>query len=341
MNNNQTKNREYFLDIAKGIGISLVILDHSAIGKSIINYAYVFNMPLFFFAAGYLLNFSKYQNYWQFLKSRIKGILIPYLGLSIISMIFYKFYYHMPMHDYVTMINMLKVLVIATRDQIFYNIPLWFLPTLFITENIFYWIKKINRQWLEWPIILILGAFFVVAWDTVYNPKLFWTIDSGCFYLVFLALGYYIKNRIININALNSRIKNMIFIIALLINGLVIYNRAGFEKIFRSSVVLNNGILYFVSLMILAIAGIYIVLKLSKIINRNKILEFMGRNSLSFFGLHVLVFWLLDKILKPMVFFQNKIVLMSVIYTIITIAIIALLIAPLKKYLPQIFGKNN
>ncbi|MFA5230188.1 MAG: acyltransferase family protein [Candidatus Paceibacterota bacterium] len=63
MNNNQTKNREYFLDIAKGIGISLVILDHSAIGKSIINYAYVFNMPLFFFAAGYLLNFSKYQNY--------------------------------------------------------------------------------------------------------------------------------------------------------------------------------------------------------------------------------------------------------------------------------------
>ncbi len=341
MNNNPLKNREYFLDIAKGIGISLVILDHSAIGKSIINYTYVFNIPLFFFIAGYLLNLNKYQNYWQFLKSRLKSILIPYLGLSIISIVFYKFYYRMPMYDYATMFNMLKVLVIATRNQIFYNIPLWFLPTLFVTENIFYWIRKINHQWWEWTVILILGVSFVVAWDTVYNPKLFWTIDSGCFYLVFLALGYYIKNQTINIKNLNNRIKNIMFIGALMINSLVIYNKAWFEKIFRNKIILNNGVLYFVSLVILAMAGIYVVLKLSKIIGHSKILEFIGRNSLTFFGLHVLIFWILDKIFKPMTFWQNKILLLSVIYTIITMAIIALLIAPLKKYWPWIFGRNT
>ena len=138
MESSQAKNRKYFLDIAKGIGIIFVMLGHSPIGSSIANYTYMFNMPLFFFVAGYLLNFTKYQNYWQFLKSRAKGILVPYLGITIISIIFYKFYYHMPMYDHFTMINMLKVFIVATRNQIFYNIPLWFLPTLFVTENIFY-----------------------------------------------------------------------------------------------------------------------------------------------------------------------------------------------------------
>ncbi len=341
MDNNQTKHREYFLDIAKGIGIIFVMLGHSAMGKSIANYTFIFNMPLFFFLAGYLLNFNKYTNYWGFLKSRIKGILVPYLGLSIISIIFYKFYYHMPLNDYVTINNMVKVLLSATRDQIFYNIPLWFLPTLFAVENIFYGIKKINRQWLEWTIILILSVSFVVSWDTLYNPKLFWTIDSGCFYLIFLALGYYVKKRAIHLGTLNSWIKKIVLAIMIVINMMAIYSKYWFEKIFRNPIILNNGYLYYISLVILAISGIYVVIQFSKTIKRNKILEFMGRNSLTFFGLHVLVFWLLDKILKPMIFFQNKIVLMSIIYMIITTLIITWWLAPLKKYLPWIFGRNN
>jgi len=115
-------------------------------------------------------------------------------------------------------------------------------------------------------------------------------------------LGYYIKNQTINIKNLNNRIKNIMFIGALMINSLVIYNKAWFEKIFRNKIILNNGVLYFVSLVILAMAGIYVVLKLSKIIGHSKILEFIGRNSLTFFGLHVLIFWILDKIFKPMTF---------------------------------------
>jgi fucose 4-O-acetylase-like acetyltransferase len=69
-------------------------------------------------------------------------------------------------------------------------------------------------------------------------------------------------------------------------------------------------------------------------------LEFLGRNSLSFFGLHVLFFWMLDKILKPMAIFQNKLILLSIIYVIITTIIIVLIMPELKKLLPKVFGKN-
>jgi fucose 4-O-acetylase-like acetyltransferase len=72
---------------------------HTAIGPSILKYSYIFNMPGFLFLSGYFFNTNKYLNYKEFFKAKAKAILIPYLGLSIISIIFYKFYYQMPMND--------------------------------------------------------------------------------------------------------------------------------------------------------------------------------------------------------------------------------------------------
>jgi len=333
----EIKPREYWVDITKGIGIIFVMLGHTVIGSLITIYTYVFNMPTFFFLSGYFFKPNKYTDYKEFLKSRIKGILIPYLGLSIISMIFYKFYYHMPFNDLTTIKNMIIVLFTGTRNQIFYNIPLWFLPTLFFVENIFYFIRKLNKIFLEWLIILILGSFFVIKWNTIYNPKLIWTIDNGCFYLIFFALGYYIKQEIFNKNKIKKWVKNITLILAFIINTLVIFNNNLFEKIFKNQFVLDYKIIYFITLVILALSGIYVVSFISKRIKRNKYLEFIGKNSLTFFGLHVLYFWILDKILKP--YIQNTIIL-SIIYVIITLISISILIPYLKKWMPLIFGKN-
>ena len=149
MENVETKKREYYIDIAKGIGIIFVMLGHTIVGPSIIKYTYVFSLPIFIFLSGYLFNLSKFTNFWHFVKLRAKLIMIPYVGFSIISIVFYKFYYNMSIYDYATMTNMLVAFIKATRNQIFYNIPLWFLPTLFFIEIMFYLIRKINKKYLE------------------------------------------------------------------------------------------------------------------------------------------------------------------------------------------------
>ena len=64
------------------------------------------------------------KNFKEFFKARSRAILIPYAGLSIISIVFYKFYFNMPIYDTTTIINMVIMFVKATRNQIFYNIPL-------------------------------------------------------------------------------------------------------------------------------------------------------------------------------------------------------------------------
>jgi len=97
---------------------------HTAIGPSILKYTYIFNMPGFLFLSGYFLNINKFANFKDFFKAKAKAILIPYLGLSIISIVFYKFYYQMPLSDFKTMKDIIIIFFKATRTQIFYNIPL-------------------------------------------------------------------------------------------------------------------------------------------------------------------------------------------------------------------------
>lgn len=339
MENVEIKKREYWIDIAKGIGIIFVMLGHTVIGPVITKYTYIFNLPVFIFLSGYLFNLSKFKDFWQFIRLRAKAIMIPYVGLSIISIVFYKFYYNMPIYDYTTMVNMIVAFIKATRTQIFYNIPLWFLPTLFFIEIAFYLIRKINNKYLEWIIVIILSSYFVIKWDTLYNPKLFWTIDTGCFYLLFFALGYYLRQNILNIKFKNRWFINIIFYITLAINLMIIYNNNLFERIFKNTIVINNGILYYLTLVILALSGIYITIKISQEIKRQKILEYIGRNSITFFGLHVLIFWILDKIIKPIYFIQQNQIILSTIYVLITTVCIIALIPKLKQYLPLVFGK--
>ncbi len=339
MNNTEIKKREYFVDIAKGIGIILVMFGHTLIGPAITKYSYIFNLPCFLLLSGYFFNMNKYSGYKSFLKSKAKAILIPYVGLSVFSIVFYMFYYNMPMNDWETIRAMVAVFFTAKRNQIFYNIPLWFLPSLFFIENIFYWIRKINRKYLEWILILILGGYFVMKWDTLYNPRWIWTIDSSMFYLIFFSLGYYIKQGLIDIK-INKFVEKLLVIAAILINTLVIYNAHWFDKIFKNTFVMNNGLIYFISLLVLAFSGIYMVITVSKLIKRQAALEFLGKNSITFFGLHVLCFWILDKTIKPLKIFENNQIILSILYVWITILTVSLLIPYLKQYFPNIFGKN-
>ena len=52
------KKRMDYIDIAKGIGIILVILGHRNISTDIKQFIYTFYMPLFFMLSGYLFKFK-------------------------------------------------------------------------------------------------------------------------------------------------------------------------------------------------------------------------------------------------------------------------------------------
>jgi len=79
----------YWVLIAKGIGITLVVVGHFFPANSpeywsvLRNTIYTFHMPLFFFLSGYLYNYSKYR-YRTLLSNKIKRLAYPFISMALL-----------------------------------------------------------------------------------------------------------------------------------------------------------------------------------------------------------------------------------------------------------------
>ena len=133
-----TAKRISYIDMAKGIGILLVVFGHSSFPSSNINqWISSFHMPLFFLLSGILLAHTNAHELemGNLAKKKARSILIPYFSFSILSMIFSAILDAASFKAYLP--NALL------QTVVFYGISvLWFLPALFFGEMIFLFIRK-------------------------------------------------------------------------------------------------------------------------------------------------------------------------------------------------------
>ena len=178
-----------------------------------------------------------------------------------------------------------------------------------------------------------------MLWDTIYQPKLFWTIDSGFYYLIFFGMGYYLKNNLIKFRLNKKWLKYVCLAIAVFFNTLVIFMPKFYSLVFKSDMIANFRLLYFLLNILMAFSGIFVVFEFSKWIKRNRILEYLGKHSLNYFALHVLVFLILNKIIKPIELLSQNLTVLSIIYVLITIVALVPVNWFVSKKLPKILTK--
>ena len=157
-----------YVDIAKGIGITLVVMGHNdfeLISPFAHKLIYSFHMPMFFFMAG--MFFKPDLPFWLFVRQRFKKVLIPFF----VTILFLYF----------TSISFSKVSILeATRrllKGVYGNghyldwVQLWFLPHLFAVSLFAYLFARAFRQThllrLRWA---ILTGLYIVG---VLSIKLF------------------------------------------------------------------------------------------------------------------------------------------------------------------------
>lgn len=133
-----TTKRITYIDMAKGIGILLVVFGHSSFPSPAVNqWISSFHMPLFFLLSGMLLSHTGAHEkpLGTTLKKKARTILIPYLFFSIFSILFSA------VLDTATFATYLPNALLQT--VVLYGISvLWFLPALFFGETIFLFIRK-------------------------------------------------------------------------------------------------------------------------------------------------------------------------------------------------------
>ena len=161
-----------YVDIAKGIGIILVVMGHNdfaLISPFAHKLIYSFHMPMFFFMSG--MFFKPDIPFLSFLRNRFNRVLKPFFAILLLI------YFASISFSKVSLVMATKRLLKAMYANGHYLdwVQLWFLPHLFIVSLFAYLffkaVKRIHHASLRWVLLI---ALYMVG---VLTMKLFWPFE--------------------------------------------------------------------------------------------------------------------------------------------------------------------
>lgn len=274
MHENLSRSRD--LDVAKGLGILLVVVGHGYSHSTNIEVLiYGFHMPFFFIVSGMIYGQKQEQFRFDFCK-KIRTLIIPYL--------FFEFMWWLC----IALMNVKNTdwdgTEIAIKAVFFRgNIATWYLPCLFLTELIFWMVLHTGKfKYFVIAVLYVLGVALPgqlnESWLTILRPL----VGVG-----FFALGYYgYKVFQIKCNGFINLGLTILYILIAIHNGLILFYVREFHNIF----------LFVIS----SVIGTYLVLRFSanitEMANRYNCcnilfsrLCYWGENSLAIMCIHMFV----------------------------------------------------
>lgn len=214
-----------YLDIAKGIGIILVVWAHaSGPGSAII---YQFHMPLFFLISGYL--YSKKAGIKEFTVRKIRSLYCPFVFWNLTVMFLKTLNYQingMPAAAYAGK-TFIKTILLLDKDNQFLGAT-WFLGALFYMSLLYKVWDTFCKQW-RYKQYFILAVFTIQAmfgFRITLPYFLSRTLILGMFY----ALGYSVREHEEQFKKLDSSVTAVICMALFLLIGFNSYVNMGHNE---------------------------------------------------------------------------------------------------------------
>lgn len=179
----EKRQRFYWLDVAKSVGIFCIVLGHFRISTFAYKFLWTFHVPLFFFISGWLFKVSSTP---VFLKKLSFRLILPYVYiylLTVVITIFQKSDFN-GQH----IIRMVLGMFWGTHSyRGFINSALWFLPGL-ITVQVLYFFG-VRKSKLVYGILLGISIYF---YQKGYL-NLFFSFDLSLLGLNYFVIGVLVK----------------------------------------------------------------------------------------------------------------------------------------------------
>lgn len=296
----QPKIRKKWIDMLRALAMFFVIFGHLHTGIN--NFALItgpIKMPLFYFLTGYLIKDSKKIK--DFVKGIALRLFIPYLVFSLF---------------YVEVISkLIQHNVSGALDHLykfFYGDVIWFIPSFFITQVIFYLLLKLfkNKRILFGITSAILfGVGFVLGRLEILE---FWCINTALTGVLFLYIGYIFKDKeevIEKHTSLKTIIPSILAYIGLILLSIKFYP--------NKTIDFHNANYYSIPICLsLSLFGFYVctylakkIENISKLDKLNKLIVIMGQNTLLIYLLQDTFFMIYKGIIgivyKPEVYADN------------------------------------
>lgn len=270
------RQKDYSVDILKGIAIISVIFGH--IASPIGSFIYSWRMPLFFFISGFFIKTD--ESVKTFFIKNFKRILIFFFIFTIVGFLVTYFRNIFQGREHESILQGLAGIFywMDMGHLNNYGFVLWFLPALF-------WGKFINLILLKYlKNKIIIGAFIVSIFSLVLSTqiKLPFALDIGILASLWIYIGY------IFYNYLRGPVLKYWYCILIIIAPLLISLQSPSLNLSNRSF---SSPVYNVIFSLLIIIPLYIlVVKISKRLNsENKIvniLSYCGQNTMFLFVFH-------------------------------------------------------
>lgn len=296
-----TRHRFDYLDLARGIGILMVVWAHILVTGWTHEMIYSFHMPLFFFLSGMLFKREKYNSFYNFLIHRGKRLFVPYIMYSVVTWLFwalFRFIRHDEVESY--LMPLLQTFIAQGSGAfIVHNSALWFIPCLFLTEIMYFFISRIGNIWSIIVSFCLAGLSFMLGhlYGDAYWYLLPWNADAALIALPFYATGNVLIKNIshekLNILVTNRRVLSIITLVCL--TFILYFSATLFGECSMGSSSYNcNGIIFLLRAFLGCAWIIIISLLLGNItsdiiISRVTInyLKWAGRKSLDIMCIHI------------------------------------------------------
>lgn len=322
-------NRIEYIDCIKGICILIVIYTH-ILGDLFdeLKILFCFHMPIFFTLSG--LFFKTYNNsFWGFLKKKTNTLLVPFFFFYALSYIIY--FIKKLLFGSSQSFNILDFVF----GQQMFNVPLWFLLSLFIMNIILYPIMSyVASKYLRLMLVISIGAIGYLC----NGGQNYFFLMSSLTCLPFFYFGIILKSAgyLIKKNERSGRfIEIAIGCLSLAIGFFIAYIFPTPPRLlyFNNTIVSGKPFEIYLCSFSLVIG----LLVIFKYILKGRVLSYIGENSIVLLVLHMLV----APFVYPVV---GKILQGDLMYVVsfFIIVIFSIAMVPfLNRYAPLIIGKKE
>lgn len=259
-----------FIDVARGITILLVVLGHAIgdVSTPLNRWLLSFHMPMFFFITGYLMRVQILD--LKYIGRKSRTILIPQCVMAVLTIAF-------SIVAESILLQQIKVSEVRFMDAILF----WFLPVLFVSQLIYQSIINVfdkRDKWLYVVFLLNLGLVFLMDYLKIQTLVHIEIIPMA---VLFLSLGYIYRSHIAKYNA--TKLPRG-WLLLLMIPVSVLISSINTPVLMYKNYY-GNLLLFFLG----AIVGITIILEVSKYCESNNVFAYIGKNSILFYTLHVVL----------------------------------------------------
>lgn len=186
------KQRKAWLDALRALAMVLVMTGHAAhqVGPYF-SWTTPIKIPLFFAISGYLFHMDGYENFRQFVKAKARRLLIPYIGLALLTNAIMLAVNVVLLQKSAAEVLQAQGLDLLTGEK------LWFIPCLMWIELMLYGLHRaaaapgFRRIATVWRHVLLTGiAVLIARLIMVSCGPLPWHVDTALLMVFFAELGY-------------------------------------------------------------------------------------------------------------------------------------------------------